>query len=374
MKKHILWQLISGILGVLLLVSFLTYGFRGCDVTGASVTEVDDSDIKITILNDKRCDSCDTSGLMSQLNQLFPDAEVLELDYNDKEGKELYEDTGKKALPLVLFNDAVEQSENYANVENYLEESGDYLSLKIGSKFDPTSEICDNGIDDTGNGKVDCEDESCSSEWKCMEKKAVPEVELFVMSHCPYGTQTEKGMLPVAELLGDKIDFEIKYVNYAMHGKEELDEQTLQYCIQKEQNSKFLKYIRCFLENGKTDKCLEETDIDETKLDSCIEAADKEYKITELFEDQSTWSGGRFPQFNIHKEECEKYGIRGSPGLAVNGVNIPSFGRDPASLLSIVCTAFKEKPEECSESLSSASPSPGFGWSGSGSDTQATCG
>ena len=32
-------------------------------------------------------------------------------------------------------------------------------------------------------------------------------VEMFVMSHCPYGTQIEKGMLPVLDKIGKKIDF-----------------------------------------------------------------------------------------------------------------------------------------------------------------------
>ena len=34
-------------------------------------------------------------------------------------------------------------------------------------------------------------------------KTGTPEVQLFVMSHCPYGTQIEKGIIPVVELLGD---------------------------------------------------------------------------------------------------------------------------------------------------------------------------
>jgi len=30
-----------------------------------------------------------------------------------------------------------------------------------------------------------------------LPKTAKPKVELFVMSHCPYGTQAEKAMIPV---------------------------------------------------------------------------------------------------------------------------------------------------------------------------------
>jgi len=57
-----------------------------------------------------------------------------------------------------------------------------------------------------------------------VEKKSdKPEVELFVMSYCPYGLQMERGILPVVEKLGDKIDFKIKFCDYAMHEKQEIE-------------------------------------------------------------------------------------------------------------------------------------------------------
>jgi hypothetical protein len=67
------------------------------------------------------------------------------------------------------------------------------------------------------------------------------------MSYCPFGTQAEKGILPVVNLLKDKIDFKVKFVNYAMHGKKEIDENNLQYCIQKEEPNKYNSYLTCFL-------------------------------------------------------------------------------------------------------------------------------
>ena len=39
-------------------------------------------------------------------------------------------------------------------------------------------------------------------------------------------------------MLKDKIDFELKFVYYAMHGEEEIDEQLRQHCIETEQNGK----------------------------------------------------------------------------------------------------------------------------------------
>ncbi len=204
-------------------------------------------------------------------------------------------------------------------------------------------------------------------------KAETPKVELFTMSHCPFGTQMEKGILPVANLLEDKIDFEIKFVDYAMHGKEELDEQTNQYCIMQEEPDKFNEYLACFLEDGNTSACLKETNINTTSINSCIENTDNEYKITENFENKVNYNGS-YPEFPIHKEDNVKYGVGGSPTLVINEQEV-STGRDSATLLATICSAFEgEAPEECDANLSSTSPSSGFGYNNGSSNTgAATC-
>ena len=206
-----------------------------------------------------------------------------------------------------------------------------------------------------------------------MTKSDKPVIEMFVMSHCPFGTQIEKGMIPVVEALGDSVDFQLKFVDYAMHGKKELDEQLNQVCIQKNEPAKLLGYLKCFLTEGEGAACLDETGVDTDQMNTCVAAMDEEFKVTELFEDKSTWNGGRFPQFPIDKELVTKYGVRGSPTLVING-SVSSAGRDAASLMNAVCDAFNEKPEACSTEMSSASPSAGFGWE-EGADTgDAQCG
>jgi len=193
-------------------------------------------------------------------------------------------------------------------------------------------------------------------------KQAKPKVEVFVMSHCPYGTQMEKGILPVVKTLGDKIDFELKFCDYAMHGKPELDEQLNQYCIQKEQPDKLVAYLECFLaDENKSAECMNTAGVNSATIKSCVARADSEFKVTELFNDQSTWRSGRFPQFNTHKEDNAAYGITGSPGLVVNGAKIQA-SRDSASLLATICSGFETQPEECKATLSNSTPSPGFGY------------
>ena len=205
-----------------------------------------------------------------------------------------------------------------------------------------------------------------------LPKVEQPKVELFVMSYCPYGTQIEKGLLPVLEKLGNKVDFQLKFCDYAMHGKKELDENLRQYCIQKEEPQKLLGYLHCFLDKGESEECLKTVGIDQTKLNSCVNAADKEYKITEMYNDKSTWLSGRFPRFNVFADDNDKYNVKGSPALVINGKQINSR-RDPSSLLKTICAGFKEQPEECQANLSSQTPSPGFGFKAGGSSSGGGC-
>jgi glutaredoxin len=204
-------------------------------------------------------------------------------------------------------------------------------------------------------------------------KTAKPVVEVFVMSHCPYGTQIEKGLLPVVGLLGDKADIQIKFVNYAMHGQREIDEQLNQYCIQQKYPDRFYRYLQCFLGEGDTEACVDELGLNQATLDACISATDKEFEISKDYADKSTWRG-QFPSFSIHEAENQKYGVQGSPTLVINGVQVSS-SRDSESLKDAICNAFAQAPEECDTELSKAGPSAGFGFGTSGTDAAAAeCG
>ncbi len=43
-------------------------------------------------------------------------------------------------------------------------------------------------------------------------KNKKPKIEFFVMSYCPYGNQAETGLKPVADLLGDKVEWQPRYI------------------------------------------------------------------------------------------------------------------------------------------------------------------
>ncbi len=206
---------------------------------------------------------------------------------------------------------------------------------------------------------------------KDIVKADKPKIELFVMSHCPYGTQIEKGILPVVEALGDTIDFELKFVDYAMHGEKELQEQLKQYCIQENSPEKLNDYLSCFLAEGNSEKCIQETSIDNNQLNTCVEATDEEYKITYNFENNINYQGSH-PEFAVDKADNEKYGVGGSPTLIINESQV-SVGRDSATLLAAICQSFNEQPAECEAELSSAPPSAGFGYNTGTATNAAAC-
>lgn len=230
---------------------------------------------------------------------------------------------------------------------------------KDGKRFFPQSlEMIKNNVaDNKENTKANSDPVVSTVE----QKSDKPVVELFVMSHCPYGTQIEKGILPVAKVLGDKIDFKIKFTDYAMHGEKELKEQLNQYCVQKEQTAKYSAYLECFLKDGDSgaENCLNQSGIDKTKLSSCVAKTDKEYKVLENFNNKVGFKGS-YPGFEIFKSDNQKYSVAGSPTLIINGTQSQS-GRDSKSLLKSICSAFNNPPEECSTELSSEIPAPGFG-------------
>lgn len=191
-------------------------------------------------------------------------------------------------------------------------------------------------------------------------KSGKPAVEVFVMSHCPYGTQVEKGLLPVMATLKDKADIKIKFVNYIMHGIDELNHNTLQYCIDREDPSKYQAFLTCFLKDGNADGCVTSTGVNKKKVDSCVSETDKKYKLTEVFNDKSKWTNGSFPPYAIHEAENVKYGVQGSPTIVINGKQVESE-RSPAGLLATICAAFDKKPSECDAKLDTVTPGAGFG-------------
>lgn len=270
-----------------------------------------------------------------------------------------------KAKSFINDNLMPPQSEQEAKIESIVREN-DLYKLKVdvaGQKID--SYLTLNGKTffpsglSTEKKDLDNKKDSSGPSSEVDVKKEKPQVELFVMSHCPYGVQMEKAILPVVKTLGDKIDFQLKFCDYAMHREKELKEQLRQHCIKVEQSEKLIPYLDCFAKEGKTDTCLSEAGIDKASLGSCVEEVDQEYKVTENFKNKDTWKNG-FPTFNVYRYDNERYKIGGSPALVINNQKV-QVNRSPSDLLSSICSAFTKSPSSCESELSSEVPMRGFG-------------
>ncbi len=290
----------------------------------------------------------------------------------NKPGKTVSTDVAKKTAEDFI-NNFLMQSGSKASIKDITTEYGLYkLSVDItsdvvesymtkdGKLFFPQAlNVAEVTAAKNGTAATDTPGAAAAPSATVTKKSDKPVIELFVMSYCPYGTQIEKGMLPVVEALGNKIDFQLKFCSYAMHGEKELRENLLQYCIQKDQNAKFNSYLKCFLENSDSASCLTSTGINTSAANTCVTKTDTQFKVMANFTNKVGYQGS-YPGFDVEKADNTKYSVGGSPTLIINGEDIQS-GRDSASLLKTICSAFNNPPKECSTVLSSASPSAGFG-------------
>jgi hypothetical protein len=129
-----------------------------------------------------------------------------------------------------------------------------------------------------------------------------PSVELFVMSHCPYGLQSQKALVPAWELLTKKANIDVKFVDYIMHGPTEKDDNNVEYCLQKEQNDKYIPFLKCFTANGDSKACLNSVGVNQGKLNNCIASADKQFAINAEFANTAHYLAGKYPIYNVNKD------------------------------------------------------------------------
>ncbi|OQX85596.1 MAG: hypothetical protein B6D55_07170 [Candidatus Omnitrophica bacterium 4484_70.2] len=177
-------------------------------------------------------------------------------------------------------------------------------------------------------------------------KKEKANIQIFVMSYCPFALQIEKAFLPVYRLLKEKINFKLRFVDYTMHGEKECEENLRQYCIQKEEKRKIIDYLDCFIHKKDYKECFKEVKINERKVGNCIERIKKKFE----FKDN---------KFELDEELNKKYKIIGSPTFVINDVVI-NVERSPEAIKELICTTLKNKPSLCKKQLSKEIPSPGL--------------
>lgn len=124
-----------------------------------------------------------------------------------------------------------------------------------------------------------------------------PTLELFVMSHCPYGVQAEEKIIPIVKKFGDAIDFKLQFIAHekmapasqnispftSLHGYPEIAENIRQLLIAQEYPDRYLDYILC--RGKKLDKswedCARKLGIDVAKIQALFDAPEAEQLFRE---------------------------------------------------------------------------------------------
>ncbi|MEM4318690.1 MAG: hypothetical protein QW244_01620 [Candidatus Pacearchaeota archaeon] len=176
-----------------------------------------------------------------------------------------------------------------------------------------------------------------------------PTFDVFIMSYCPFGIQFVKGLLPVWKALENDANINVRFVSYTMHGQKEANENARMVCIREEQCESYRAYLECFVQSGDSESCINKLNIDKTKLDECMAKKAQSYLEYDA-------------QLN------EKYGVKGSPTVVLNGKQIEVWPRSPANIARILCESFTSEPSACSQRFSDENPGPGFGTSSTSSN------
>lgn len=232
-------------------------------------------------------------------------------------------------------------------IEAYASKDGDVLfTSAIDLTLSPVTSAT------TAETKKTCED---------IKKSDEPLLEAFIVSYCPFGVQMQRILAEIPLKDNIKVRYLGSIVNNkitAMHGEQEAQENLKQICIREEQSDKYWDYISCFIKEGKSEECLSR--IDTQKLDSCMSGKGIDYAEED---------------FALQ----DKYGVSGSPTLALDGEKVSEFdfgGRTAEAVKTLLCCGFTKQPEACSEKLAETQAATSFSaaYSSGSTATASSCG
>ncbi|MCK9580836.1 MAG: hypothetical protein M0Q92_10375 [Methanoregula sp.] len=200
--------------------------------------------------------------------------------------------------------------------------------------------------------------QSTSTPAKDPVKTARPEVDLYVMSFCPFGTQAETVMRPVYDLLGEKADFRIRYITtltgetidsvQSLHGVSEAKEDAFQACVLKTEPGKYWEYLRMFNE-----QCYPQWQ-NSAALETCRVNVTSTLGIDHASAVSCSAGTDAVELLKTDADASIANNAGGSPTLIINGIKY-SGARNPEAFKQAICNSFETAPEECQTPLSGVS-------------------
>ncbi len=254
---------------------------------------------------------------------------------------------------------SIEDSENYSNYYKIIVDTAntkgiESLISKDGKRFIMRDDSIN--IEEYGQQASNQAAQSSTTE---IPKSDKPKVELFVMAFCPYGVQAENTMAPVFDLLGDKADFNIRYIAsvsgndlnsiQSLHGNIEGVEDARQLCVAKDYSKdKLWDYVL----NINKD-CSSVYRQGEDVYRSCWEKAAKDAGLS-VDKINSCLASEGIDLVKAESQTADQYGVTGSPTLIINGAKY-NGSRTSEAYKQAICNAFNSAPDECDTTLDSSS-------------------
>lgn len=242
------------------------------------------------------------------------------------------------------------------DITNISEEGGLYkLDLDVSGKKE-TAYISKNGqkfflgaLDIAETEKKAAESQQKEAEQnKEIPKTDKPQVDLFVMSFCPFGNKAEDTLKPAYELLKNKVDFNFHYIVSSegdkissLHGQPEVDQNEREACVLRDYGKdawiNFVSYVnaKCGSDGACWEVGAKNLNLDTTKISACV--ASNGVALMKADEKFSTEAGAS-----------------GSPTMIINGTQtqaVYQYGNSE-SYKQAICGAFNSAPAECSQTLS----------------------
>jgi len=285
-------------------------------------------------------------------------------------GYAIYAKNKDKAAVTKLFTKSITQDEAKAKIESLIKDSGGAATVKEvtedgdlykitvsangqdqpvyitkdGTKFIEQALSFDDIAKQQEEAKKQQEEAA-----KPAPKSDKPNVDLYVMSFCPYGNKSEDTLKSVYILLKDKVNFNFHYIVtvegtdiQSLHGQKEVDQDEREACVLKNYGKgRWLDFATYVNTNcGSDGKCWEagakSLAIDAAKISACVSS-----------------EGAALMKENADASTAA--GASGSPTLIINGQTSQvayQYGNSEAYKKAI-CDAFTTAPEECSKTLSS---------------------
>ena len=295
-KKSVIWQLVSGVLGILLVVSVFTSGFGLNKAAKGGLGAQQAADKAITFINNNMMQP----GMKATLKGVEDKGDIyyMQMSIGGKDYESCVTKDGSLLFPTVIdLNAAAEQTE--------------------------------------------------SEDAAKVEKTDRPKAELYIFSYCPAGTATLDSFAEAGKLLKNAADVKVKFFSN-MHGEYEKQQNIIQECIQEEDNNKYWDYATQYLENvykacasergiecdkSESIKLMDSIGIDSEAVFSCVDE-----KGETLYQND--------------KNDANALRLQYSPSIVINGVYLGNADRSPGGIKALICSAFNKPPEECGETLS----------------------